>query len=361
MAESFYDVLGVPKTADAAAIKKAYRKLARDLHPDRNPGNKKAEDRFKSVNRAFEALGDAKKRALYDEFGEESLSSGFDADKVRAYKNWSTQQGRGGGGGSADPFGQGVRLEDLFGGNVRSGSTEAGDVFSDLFGRSRRRGPQKGQDFASEVTVDFAGAVRGTMVELRPGGGEGAPVTVRIPAGADEGSRVRIAGQGGPSPNGGPPGDLLLEIHVQPHPHFRREGDDLHLAVPITVAEAYLGAKVKVPTIDGSVSLKVPPKSQSGTMVRLRGKGVALPAICTSTSKCRSRRRTIRSWRRWSRRSRRSRRKTRGRSSCSSDPFASPPSTSRPSTSRPFRGRAPRPSASRRGPASRCPWLPSRP
>ncbi|MGO9709846.1 MAG: DnaJ C-terminal domain-containing protein [Polyangiaceae bacterium] len=279
MAESFYDVLGVPKTADAAAIKKAYRKLAKDLHPDRNPGNKKAEERFKSVNRAFDALGDPKKRALYDEFGEESLTSGFDAEKVRAYKQWSSQQGgvrgRGGGGAGGDPFGQGVRIEDLFGG-AAGGSSSAGDMFGDLFGRaSRRRGPQKGPDFESEVTVDFASAVRGTMVELRPRGGEGAPVTVRIPAGAAEGSRVRIAGQGGASPNGGPPGDLVLEIHVQPHPHFRREGDDLHLSVPITVAEAYKGAKVKVPTIDGFVSLKVPPKSQSGTVVRLRGKGVA--------------------------------------------------------------------------------------
>jgi curved DNA-binding protein len=278
MAESFYEVLGVPKTADAGAIKKAYRKLAKDLHPDRNPGNKKAEERFKSVNRAFDALGDPKKRALYDEFGEESLNSSFDAEKARAYKQWASQP-RGGAGGGADPFAQGVRLEDLFGANARGGgavSGDAGDIFGDLFGRaSRRRGPQKGQDFESEVTVDFASAVRGTMVELRPRGGEGAPVTVRIPAGADEGSRVRIAGQGAPSSNGGQSGDLILVIHVQPHPHFRREGDDLHLAVPITVAEAYKGAKVKVPTVDGSVSLKVPEKSQSGTVVRLREKGVA--------------------------------------------------------------------------------------
>jgi curved DNA-binding protein len=274
MPESFYDVLGVPKGADAETIKKAYRKLAKDLHPDKNPGNKKAEDRFKAVNRAFDALGDPKKRALYDEFGEDGLREGFDAEKVRAYKSWASQQGaRGGGfGGGGDPFGQGVRLEDLFG-NAQGG---ASDVFGDLFGRaSRRRGPMKGPDLESEVTIDFASAVRGTMVELRPRGGGGAPVTVRIPAGADEGSRVRIPGQGAPSPNGGPPGDLVLAIHVQPHEHFRREGDDLHVDVPVTVAEAYKGAKVKVPTVDGAVSLKVPPKSQTGSVVRLRGKGVA--------------------------------------------------------------------------------------
>lgn len=275
MAESFYDVLGVPKTADGDTIKKAYRKLAKDLHPDKNPGNKKAETRFKAVNRAFDVLGDEQKRALYDEFGEDSLSSGFDANKARAYKEWAA---RGGGGGvSGDPFGQGVRLEDLFGGNARGGGSDVSEIFGDLFGRSgsRRRGPMKGQDLQSEVTVDFASAVRGTTIELRPSTGDGTPVTVRIPAGADEGSRVRIAGQGGPSPNGGPPGDLLLNIHVQAHKSFRREGVDLHLDVPITVAEAYKGAKVKVPTIDGSVSLKVPPKSQSGSVVRLRGKGVA--------------------------------------------------------------------------------------
>ena len=275
MAESFYEVLGVPKTADADTIKKAYRKLAKQLHPDKNPNNKKAEERFKQVNRAFDALGDEKKKKLYDEFGEEGLREGFDADKVRAYKQWSTQQGAGRGGPGTDPFGQGVRLEDLFGGNARGGGTDVSEIFGDLFSRgSRRRGPSKGQDLESQVTVDFASAVRGATVELRREEGA-APVTVRIPAGADEGSRVRIPGQGAPSPNGGAPGDLLLEIHVQPHPQFRREGDDLHLAVPITIAEAYKGAKVKVPTVDGSVSLKVPPKSQSGSVVRLRGKGVA--------------------------------------------------------------------------------------
>jgi curved DNA-binding protein len=273
MAENLYEVLGVPKTADADAIKKAYRKLAKDLHPDRNPGNKKAEDRFKAVNRAFDALGDPAKRALYDEFGDESLSAGFDAEKARAYKTWASQQARGAGG---DPFGQGVRLEDLFGGNARGGG-QASEIFGDLFGgrASRRRGPQKGQDLESEITVDFASAVRGTTLELSPRGSSTAPVTVRIPAGADEGSRVRIAGQGAPSQNGGPAGDLILEIHVEPHPYFRREGEDLHLTVPVTIAEAYQGAKVKVPTMDGSVTLKVPEKSQSGTVVRLRGKGVA--------------------------------------------------------------------------------------
>jgi curved DNA-binding protein len=276
MAEDLYGVLGVAKDADADVIKKAYRKLAKDLHPDKNPGNQQAEMRFKTVNHAFDVLSDPAKRKLYDEFGEEGLREGFDAERVRAYRQWSTRQGgaRGGGG---DPFAQGVRLEDLFGGQ-QGGAQGFGDMFGDLFGRNqgRRRGPMKGQDLESEATIDFASAVRGTTVELHPRGGAGAPVQVRIPPGAAEGSRVRIPGQGGPSPNGGPAGDLVLEIHVQPHPHFRREGEDLHLDLPLTVAEAYGGAKVRVPTVDGSVSLKVPPRSQSGSVVRLRGKGVAM-------------------------------------------------------------------------------------
>jgi curved DNA-binding protein len=283
MADDLYGVLGVQKTADADTIKKAYRKLAKDLHPDKNPGNKKAEDRFKKVNHAFDVLSDAKKRGLYDEFGEEGLREGFDADRVRAYKQWSQQQGARGNGGVGGAGG--VRLEDLFGqaggGGGAGGEGGFGDFFGDLFGQRggrRPRGPTPGADLQSSVTIDFASAVRGTTLELRPqvSGGEAAstPVTVRIPQGAADGSRVRIAGQGAPSPNGGPSGDLLLNIRVEPHPFFRREEDDLHLDLPITVAEAYRGAKVKVETFAGPVSLKVPPGTQSGAVLRLRGKGV---------------------------------------------------------------------------------------
>jgi curved DNA-binding protein len=143
--------------------------------------------------------------------------------------------------------------------------------FGDLFGRGRRRGPIRGADVEAEVTIPFASAVRGTAMDLSVGG---RPVTVRIPAGADEGSRVRIAGQGGASQNGGQPGDLFLTIHVAPHPQFRREGDDVHLDLPVTVKEAFSGAKVRVPTIHGAVHLKVPPSTQSGDVLRLRGKGV---------------------------------------------------------------------------------------
>jgi curved DNA-binding protein len=278
MADDLYSVLGVPKGTDANAIKKAYRKLAGKLHPDKNPGNSKAEEHFKKVNHAYDVLGDEKKRKLYDEFGEDGLREGFDPERVRNYRDWSSRQGGGGGGGGnrASYPGQGtVDLEDLFagGGGQAAGF---GDLFGDLMNRSRRqRGPAKGPDLESEVTIDFVSALRGATLELQPQGQVGAPVTVRIPAGADEGSRVRIAGQGAPSPNGGAKGDLVLTLHVTPHPQFRRDGEDLHLDLPLTLAEAYHGAKVKVPTVDGSVSLKVPEHTQSGSKLRLRGKGVS--------------------------------------------------------------------------------------
>jgi curved DNA-binding protein len=280
MAEDLYAVLGVSKGADAEGIKKAYRKLAAQLHPDKNPGNAKAEERFKRVNHAYDVLGDEKKRKLYDEFGEEGLREGFDPDRVRAYREWTARQARGQGMPGGGVYGgHTVDLEDLFSGGAGGGGGGVGgfgDLFGDFMQRGRRRGgPVKGPDLESEITIDFASAVRGATLELRPQGQSSTPVTVRIPAGADEGSRVRIPGQGGPSGNGGPRGDLVLTIHVTPHPHYRREGDDLHLDLPLTVAEAYRGAKVKVPTVDGSVSLKVPEHTQSGSVVRLKGKGVA--------------------------------------------------------------------------------------
>ena len=271
MAQDFYAVLGVPKDANEDTIKKAYRKLASQLHPDKNPGNKAAEARFKEVNRAYDALSDAKKRKLYDEFGEEGLREGFDPDRMRSYREWTARQRGAGGGGNDQTF----DFEDLFrGGNAGAGGF--GDLFGDLMGRARRaRGPMKGPDLESDITIDFVSSLRGTTLELQTQGGTANPVTVRIPAGVSDGSRVRIAGQGATSPSGGPRGDLVLTVHVKTHPHFRREGADLHLDLPITIAEAYHGAKVKVPTVDGSVTLKIPERTQSGSVVRLRGKGVA--------------------------------------------------------------------------------------
>lgn len=279
MAEDFYSVLGVPKTADADTIKKAYRKLARDLHPDKNPGDKTAETRFKAVNRAYETLHDDKKRGLYDEFGEDSLREGFDEAKARAYRSWGAGGGRPGGGWAASSGGFGggqrINIEDLFGSGVR-GDGDFADIFSRA-GAGRGRSQAKGSDVEQEITLDFDTAVRGTQLQLRrPDSNEA--VTVRVPPGADDGSRVRIPGQGASSPYGGPNGDLVLLIHVTPHRFFKREGDDLYVDVPINASEAIRGAKVKVPTLDGSVALKVPPGTQSGTELRVRGKGVTRKA-----------------------------------------------------------------------------------
>jgi curved DNA-binding protein len=255
MAQSLYDVLGVPKTADEDTIRKTFRKLAAKYHPDKNPG-KDSEARFKEINRAHEVLSDKDKRALYDEFGEDSLKQGFDPERARMMRNFG--RGRGGS----------VSFQDVFGG----GAGDFSDVFGDMFGGGRGRRPRKAPDLEAAVSIEFVSAVKGTTVELRRDTGE--IVTVRIPPGADEGSKLRIPGQA-TAPGYSQPGDLLLTVHVKPHAFFKREGDDLHLELPITLTEAYEGAKVRVPTPEGEVTLKVPPRTQSGQLSRLRGKGVA--------------------------------------------------------------------------------------
>jgi DnaJ-class molecular chaperone len=250
MAESLYDVLGVAKTATSDQIRSAYRKLARKHHPDVNPGNKAAEDRFKKVSAAYDVLGDAKKRAAYDEFGEASLQGGFDPEKAREYARWQGAQQR-----RAATF------------------TEEGPIefdFGDLFGRTR--GPRRGADLHASIQIDLEQTIEGVeMTADIPGQG---PVRVRIPPGADTGSTLRVPGKGAPGAAGGPPGDLVIEVEVREHARFRREGLDLHLDLPVTLDEAYNGATVDVPVFGSTVSLKIPPRSQNRTKLRLRGKGV---------------------------------------------------------------------------------------
>jgi len=253
MAQSPYEILGVPKTATADQIRKAYRKLARKHHPDVNPGDAKAEDMFKRVSAAYEVLSDDKKRAAYDEHGEASQQSGFDPEQARAYKQW-----------------QDARQQ-------RASRFEEGPVefdFADMFGRARGpRGPSQGADLHATVQMELRQAVEGAEVSLDlPGQGV---VRVRIPPGADTGSIIRIAGKGAPGARGGPPGDLVIETEVRPHPILRRDGLDLSLTLPVTLDESYNGATIEVPTFDGPVMLKVPPRSQSGAKLRLRGKGIA--------------------------------------------------------------------------------------
>lgn len=249
MAQTPYEILGVPKTADADTIRKAYRKLARKHHPDVNPGDAKAEETFKGISAAYEVLGDDKKRAAYDEFGDASLAGGFDAAKARSYQQWQdTRQQR------ASRFDGGPSEFD----------------FADLFGRAR--GPARGQDLQATVQMELRQAVEGAEISLDlPGQGV---VRVRIPPGADTGSVIRLAGKGAPGARGGPPGDLLIETHVRPHAFLRRDGLDLSLTLPVTLDEIYNGASIEVPTFDGPVMLKIPPRSQNGAKLRLRGKGI---------------------------------------------------------------------------------------
>ncbi|NVB79721.1 MAG: DnaJ domain-containing protein [Kofleriaceae bacterium] len=254
MAESLYETLGVAKTASADEIRKAYRKLARKHHPDVNPGDKSAEATFKNVSAAYDVLSDEKKRKAYDEFGEASLQSGFDPDKAREYAKWQdTRQRR----------------------STRFGEDE-GPIdfdFSDLFGRRAPRGPARGGDLHASVEIDQRQAIEGTeMMADLPGHGT---VRVRIPKGADTGDTLRVPGKGSPGRGGGPPGDLVIETVVRPHPLIRREGLDLFLSLPVTLDEAYRGASVSVPTFEGPVVLKIPPRTQNGAKLRLRGKGVA--------------------------------------------------------------------------------------
>ncbi len=340
--KDFYAVLGVPRSASTDEIKKAYRKLARDLHPDRNPDNREAEEKFKAASEAYDVLSDDKKRKEYDE-----MRSLFGSGAFR-------RGARSGGGAQFDP-------SDLFGGFSGAGASGGGagdrrfggagfsDIFSSIFsgggpgagGGAARRGPRRGRDVETEVTLDFAQAVRGTTLPLtlrsagacdtchgsgaKPGtsprtcpqchgsglisrnqgsfsfsepcrecqgagtivdekcpecrgtGGvtKNRTINVRFPAGVADGQRIRLSGRGEPGDRGGPAGDLYVQVGVRPDELFGRSGDDLTLAVPVTIAEAVLGTDLRVPTLDGPVTMRVPPGTPSGRKLRARGKGVA--------------------------------------------------------------------------------------
>ena len=261
MAANPYETLGVPRDATHDAIRKAYRKLARKHHPDVNPDSKSSEDKFKVVSAAYEVLSDPKRRAAYDEFGDPALEANFDAAKAREYARWQ-QRPSGGPGGAGRPGG--------FPGFGGPGGASDFD-FAEMFGR--QRGPARGSDLHATFQMDLRQAVEGAEVSIEVP--EQGTVRVRIPPGADTGSVIRIPGRGSPGPRGGPPGDLVIETSVKPHPVLRREGQDLYLTLPVTLDEAYNGASVEVPTFDGTVVLKIPPRSQNHARLRLRGKGIA--------------------------------------------------------------------------------------
>ena len=269
----FYEVLGVSRDASPEEIKKVYRKLARELHPDRNPDDKESEERFKDVSAAYSVLSDEEKRKLYDQFGEMGLREGFDPEAYQA----ATEGAAGFGGFDfGDIFGAGGRVQ---GGRGGGGHFEFN--LEDLFGGAAPgrgayvRAPQKGAELHSEMTVDFRDALLGCTRELSLRSAEGErTLKVRIPAGVRNDGKIRLRGQGGLGINGGPAGDLVLKVKVRKHPYFSMRGRQLHVRVPVTPLEAYGGAKVNVPTPEGSVQLSIPAGSQNGSKLRLRGKGI---------------------------------------------------------------------------------------
>lgn len=271
MAQDYYQLLEITKTASADDIQKAYRKLARKYHPDLNPDDKSAQQKFKEIQHAYDVLSEPEKRKMYDQFGPDFEKMGSGGSPFH------------GGGGS-----RGQGFEDIFGGGGPGGFQFEGDI-GDLFrqfagggaggrGRSRRAAapPAAGGDLQAELTVPFNTAVIGGQASISiQRAGKNESIQLKIPPGVETGKKMRLRGQGEPSPNGGQPGDLIVTLSVASHPFFKRSGKNLELRLPITVGEAALGATVEIPTPNGTVSLKIPPGSNTGRRLRVKGQGVS--------------------------------------------------------------------------------------
>jgi len=247
--KDYYAILGVPKNVDGPMIKKVYRKLAREFHPDTSKGGKTDEARFKEISEAYEILSDPKSRAEYDEARSVYSRGGFRNQNVSA-----------------------GNFNDIFAGS----GGDINDMLSGLFGQ-RTRGPRRGADVETETTISFRDSVNGLTLPLRLSlDSEGTrTINARIPAGVEDGSRIRLKGKGGPGERGATPGDLFVHIRVTPHPVFSRKGDNLTVTVPVTFAEAALGADIEVPILDGgSVRVRLAPGTSSGRTLRVKGKGI---------------------------------------------------------------------------------------
>ena len=247
--KDFYKILGVQKNATSDEIKKKYRSLARELHPDKNKGDKKLEEQFKAVSEANDILSDEKKRAEYDDARSQFARGGFRAPQS---------------GGGQNPNGD---FNDMFGG----GSPQ--DVFANVFGG--RRGPRNGQVLQTESTITFRESVFGTTLELRlsTDGGPAQNISARVPAGVNDGAKIRLKGKGAPGEAG--PGDLFIQLHVKPHPIFSRKGENLTITLPVTFTEAALGADIKVPTLsEEEVTVRLSPGTPNGRTLRVKGRGI---------------------------------------------------------------------------------------
>ncbi len=278
MSEDYYKVLGVSRNASQDEILKAYRALAKKYHPDRNPDDATAKKKFQEIQAAYEVLSDPEKREMYDRYGSSFQTAGAGGPREGAFY-WHARPGGTSGGQGFEDLDFGQFFGDRFGGATEF---DLGDLFRQFARGAQRKGrrtrpPQsRGADIQQEVRIPFTTAINGGQVELRirrPDGSVGTLV-VKIPPGIDDGNKIRLRGQGVPSPLGGTPGDLVLTVRVQPHPCFERRGRHLHVKVPVTLAEAASGAKVDVPTPKGTISLKIPPGTSSGTKLRVAGFGV---------------------------------------------------------------------------------------
>lgn len=253
-----YETLGVDKKASADDIQKAYRRLAKKLHPDLNPGDKTAESRFKDVTAAYDIVGDPEKRARFDRG--EIDASGAERPRQRYYREYAD-------GGGSNPYASDAGFADF------ADVSDPHDILSELFARSRGgAGARRGQDVGYRLAVDFLDAVNGAKRALTLG--DGTTVDLTIPPGVREGQVLRLRGKGLTAPSGGQPGDALIEVEVRTHAFFTRKGDDVHVDLPVTITEAALGGKVPAPTPSGTVTLTIPRGANTGRVLRLKGKGV---------------------------------------------------------------------------------------